>query len=160
MNKFESIIAKAKSYLGQHEVNGKGDNQFIIDCFKYTSYWSTIKRMLGFRDEVAWCAAFINRVLAELGLKGSNSAAAKASAGIGMACAAQAGAVATWQHLHGSLKGHYHTNFLLRPIFRGPNDSQIIGWFCIGGNQSNAVTEAPYYFADHKLVATREALTA
>lgn len=145
-----SYITLAKSYVGEHEVSGSKDNNFIVQLFTATSYWSTIKKMLSRRDEVAWCAAFRDWILRKASYEDANSAAAKDGRKIGRDVTKNPVpfAVAVWKHLKGSLKNHYHTNFLLEPIYKA---GKLVGWWCIGGNQSNAVTIAAYYYADHEL---------
>lgn len=144
-----AYIVLALSFIGIREITGDKDNPTIVEFFTATSYFSTIKKMLRRRDEVAWCAAFRDWILRKSGYQDANSAGAIDGRKIGVkASVPKAYMVAVWKHLKGSLKGHYHTNFLISPIIK---NGVVIGWNCVGGNQSNAVTLAPYYYSDHEL---------
>lgn len=146
-----TYIKLALSHLGVKEVSGSKDNPTIVEYFTATSYWSRIKAKVGKRDEVAWCAAFRDWILRKAGFKDANSAAAKAGTKIGRDITKNPKpyAVAVWKHLKGSLKGRFHTNFLLEPVLNSRGD--VVGWWCVGGNQSNAVTRAKYMYEDHQL---------
>ena len=60
----------AKRELGVHETSGSIATARIVDYDKFTSLKAT-------SDEVAWCSAFANFVVAQCGDKGTNSAAAR-----------------------------------------------------------------------------------
>jgi len=60
----------AKSKVGEKEIPGVKNNQFIVDCHSTTSLSAD-------DDETAWCSSFVNKCVIEGGYKGTNSAAAK-----------------------------------------------------------------------------------
>ncbi len=111
----------AKSYLGQQEIAGRQDNQFILDCFKYTGYKAD-------HDEVPWCAAFVCRILDEAGYNHTRSAAAKSYLNYGEECFLKSGAIIVFRWA----AGNRHVAFLHHII-----DSNYVA--CLGGNQANMV---------------------
>lgn len=111
----------AKKYLGEHEIAGRRDNQFVLDCFKYTGYKAD-------HDEVPWCAAFICRMLAETGYKHTHSAAAMSYADYGSPHQIIPGAIVVFKWAGG---GH-HVSLVHHVI-----DNQYVA--CLGGNQSDMV---------------------
>ena len=60
----------AKLELGVHETPGAGATSRIVTFGSYTSLKAT-------SDEVPWCSAFANAVMAMAGFKGTGSAAAR-----------------------------------------------------------------------------------
>jgi uncharacterized protein (TIGR02594 family) len=127
-------LAKALSYLGEAEVPGNKDNQFILDCFKHTTYPAT-------HDEVPWCAAFVCRVLEESGYKSTKSAAAISYADYGTPCELKPGAIVVFRWASG---GH-HVSIC--------NTAGALSVNCCGGNQSDQVRYSDY--AKIFIVATR-----
>ncbi len=111
----------AAKYLGEHEVAGKADNQFILDCFKHTGYKAS-------HDEVPWCAAFVSRVLEESGYKSSHSARAADYAGFGEKSELKPGAIVVFKWASG---GH-HVSLCHHVV-----DGHLVA--CLGGNQSDSV---------------------
>lgn len=111
----------AKKYLGEHEVAGRKDNQFILDCFKHTGYKAD-------HDEVPWCAAFVCRVLEESGLSSTKSAAAASFEKYGTPCELKPGAVIVFKWASG---GHHVT------LCHHVVDDHYVA--CLGGNQSDQV---------------------
>ncbi len=111
----------AEKYRGQHEVLGKASNQFILDCFKHTSYQAA-------DDEVPWCAAFVGRCLGEAGIGGSGSAAAISYAEWGSPSELVPGAIVVFEWADGS----HHVAFFHHKSLLG------FGAF-LGGNQSDMV---------------------
>lgn len=67
----KAIITAAKALIGLKEVPGAGSNQRIIDLARKggISWYSD--------DATAWCAAFVNGILAETGHKTTKSALAR-----------------------------------------------------------------------------------
>ncbi len=63
----------AMAELGVKEVNGKGHNPRILEYLQST----TIGSWGAGRDETAWCSAFVNWVMEEAGIEGTNSAMAR-----------------------------------------------------------------------------------
>jgi len=60
----------AEKELGQHEIKGPEANPRIVEYHKATSLQAS-------SDEVPWCGSFANWVMREVGIKGTNSAAAR-----------------------------------------------------------------------------------
>jgi len=114
---------QALKYLGQAEDPAHHHNQFILDCFSYTSYKAA-------SDSVAWCSAFVNRVLAESAFKGTGSAAAVSFAdpGYGEACELKQGAILVFQWSN----GHHHVGLCHHVV----NDDYVA---VLGGNQHDRV---------------------
>lgn len=125
----------AKQYMGQHEILGAKDNQFILDCFKYTGYKAH-------HDEVPWCAAFVCRMLEETHNKSTKSAAAASYENFGLASELKPGCIIVFKWPGG---GH-HVTFCHHIV-----DSTHVA--CIGGNQSDMVKIS--VFPRHSIVATR-----
>lgn len=125
----------AKKYLGQHEILGSKDNQFILDCFKHTGYKAD-------HDEVPWCAAFVCRVLEESGYKSTKSAAAMSYESYGSPHGGEPGAILVFQWAGG---GH-HVTFLDHIV----DDKYVC---CLGGNQSDMVKLS--VFPRSSVIATR-----
>lgn len=117
----------ARSYIGQKEILGSRDNQFITDCFSFTSY-----PMEGIHDEIPWCAAFVCRCLAEAGYKHTHNAAAVSYSSYGNKSELVPGAIIVFKWASG---GH-HVTFL----------DSVNGDYvnCCGGNQSNEVKVSTY----------------
>jgi uncharacterized protein (TIGR02594 family) len=113
----------AKTYLGQHEILGSKDNQFILDCFKHTGYKAE-------HDEVPWCAAFICRLMDETKQKSSHSAAALSYAQPtwGTKCELTPGAIVVFKWASGG----QHVAIVHHIV-----DATHVA--CIGGNQSDMV---------------------
>ncbi len=116
----------AKKTLGEREILGTVDNQWILDCFKHTSYKAG-------HDEVPWCAAFVCRMLEECGYKSTHSAAAASYDDFGLACSLKEGAIITFKWASGGR----HVTICDHVI-----DGQMVA--CIGGNQSNSVKISNY----------------
>lgn len=116
-----SPLELAKSYLGQHEILGHKDNQFILDCFKNTGYRAA-------HDEVPWCAAFVCRVLEECGFISTKSAAAVSYLNYGHPSSLEPGAILVFKWASG---GH-HVTFCHHIV-----DKDYVA--CLGGNQSDMV---------------------
>lgn len=135
MESLNQIRLQARKYIGQAEIPGPRDNQFILDCFKHTTY-------KGKHDEVPWCAAFVCRILDECGLKSSRSASADSYESWGQKSELVPGAIVVFQWADGS----HHVSIVDSVI-----DSKTVG--CIGGNQSNCVKVSK--FARKSIVAIR-----
>ena len=60
----------AKGEIGVKEIPGETDNPRIIEYDKCT-------RLKATDDETPWCSAFVNWCVVQVGLKGTNSAAAR-----------------------------------------------------------------------------------
>lgn len=64
-------LLEAERRLGQHEIAGAQDNSFIIECLRRVGVSGE-----ALHDETAWCAAFVNRILDDVGIRGTRQAAA------------------------------------------------------------------------------------
>jgi len=117
----------ARSYIGQKEIAGNADNEWIEDCFNFTSYGHAD------HDEVPWCAAFICRCLSESSYKHTHSALAASYKSYGEACDLKPGAIIVFRWA----AGNRHVTFLDHVI-----DSKYVA--CLGGNQNNAVKISNY----------------
>lgn len=126
--------------MGEKEIPGTRANQFIVDCFQYTSLANT---KWALSDETAWCAALANAALRKNGYKGTNSALAASFDRYGVALdKPKYGCVLTLRHPSGGR----HVTF-----FAGYNSQGRMR--CWGGNQSNALKES--LFSKSELVAAR-----
>lgn len=119
-------LADALAHMGEHEILGKADNQFILDCFKYTNYKAS-------HDEVPWCAAFVSRMLEESGYKSEHSAWAQSYEKVGQACELKPGAILVFKWANGD----HHVSICHHIV----NDDLVA---CVGGNQSNMVKMSIY----------------
>lgn len=127
-----SPLEVAKSHLGLKEVAGEKSNPKINEMFSAVGH-PEIKS-----DEISWCAAFVGYCLIQAGFKSTGSLAARSYLNWGFPIEiekAQPGdVVVLWRVKPNSWQGHVF-------FYEAHNSSHIIG---IGGNQSNAVTRAPF----------------
>lgn len=115
--------------MGQNEISGAEDNPRIVAYHKTT----TLKAS---DDETPWCSSFVNWVFAQLGLKRTNSAAAKSWLEWGIKLRApQFGCVVVMPRTGGN-----HVTFWLRAEQR----NGVAGFIGRGGNQSNTVKDSWY----------------
>jgi uncharacterized protein (TIGR02594 family) len=121
-----NILQQARKYIGQHEVSGSQDNPFIRDCFRHTTLGAQ-------HDEVAWCAAFMCRILEELGLKSTRSAAAVSYASFGNHAPLAPGSIVVFRWA----SGDHHVTLVDHVV-----SDQIVA--CCGGNQNNRVQVSNY----------------
>ena len=128
----------AEAELGTKEVVGKADNPRIM------AYYADAGHPEIAHDEVAWCAAFTNAMLARAGLRGTNSLAARSFERYGTKLAApEVGCIAVFPRGKKSWEGHVG-------IVAEVVGSSVV---LLGGNQGNAVSLARYPIA--KAVAWR-----
>jgi len=114
--------------LGTKEIAGDKDDPRIID------YHATTSLKAG-DDEVAWCSSFVNWVMKQAGIEGSNSAAARSWLGWGLKLSQpRYGAIVVFKR--GSSAWQGHVAFYL--------DSDETHITVLGGNQSNRVCVAKY----------------
>lgn len=128
----------AGSYLGQKEVVGKGSNPVILGWAQQFGGWI---RSYFTDDDIPWCALFVNAVLKQAGLKGTNSLAARSFEKWGYRLDEPAvGAILVFGRNGGGHVGFYVAErkdaFLVR-----------------GGNQGNAVTDT--WISKSRLLAIR-----
>ena len=124
-------IQIAKREIGVKEVRG-GENPRIIEYHSKTTLRAS-------EDEVAWCSAFVNWVMAQCGMERSHSAAAR-----------------SWLGCETRLKGF--KKYAIVVFKRGNSAWQGHVAFCIddlgssirclGGNQSDQVSYATYRKSD------------
>ena len=107
-----------------HEVRG-GENPRILEYLRATDIGAPYNR----EHETAWCSAFANWCMQQVGFKGTRSAAALSWADWGKDVTDEPpmGAIVVFDHGNGS----GHVGFFIRG-----NDN---GLFVLGGNQSDAV---------------------
>jgi len=114
----------ALSYLGEKEIPGKESNPFISECLKSVDMPES--------DEVAWCAAFVNNILRKAGILGTGKALARSYLTWGKEGTCKPGAIAVQARTNDPKFGH--VSFVVQ-------DNGTF-CYCVGGNQSNAVTLA------------------
>lgn len=128
----QGILEAAGAYLGLQEWPGAKQNPEILKLF------ATVGHDQVRDDETAWCAAFVGAVLASLGLPHTGKLNARSYMGYGQGVEPQdarpGDIVVLWRGSRASWQGH--VAFFVR--FEG--NSVILR----GGNQGNAVTDAPY----------------
>jgi len=111
--------------IGQSELDGAMHNPRILRYHSTTSLRAT-------SDEVPWCSAFVNWCLRQVGIAGTNSAAARSWLHWGKASVPMAGAIAI---MH-SDKGDTHVAFSLSET----RDHFVL----LGGNQHDEVRRSLY----------------
>jgi uncharacterized protein (TIGR02594 family) len=119
-------LTAARRYIGTQEIPGKRSNPVIMGWAKRAGGWiaSYFKD-----DDIPWCALFVEAVLADVGLKGTASLAARSYEKWGVKLAQPAlGAVLTFVR-----NGGGHVGFYV-----GGNAT---AYRVLGGNQSNSVNE-------------------
>ena len=119
-------ITAARSYIGTREIPGPKTQALIL------KWWGLIRAP--FRDdETPWCAGFVGGVLEECGIASTRSASSLSYLTWGIALSAPVlGAVAVKRR-----KGGGHVTFVAGSDGHG-------NLWCVGGNQSDAVTCALY----------------
>lgn len=129
----------ARRYLGIHEQAGTKDHPLIL-------WWLSLCALEG-HDEIPWCSAFMNGLAWELGLPRSKSAAARSWLTVGAPIALDRAStsevdVVVLSRGEGPQPG---PDVLNAPghvgLFHGLDAH---GVYVLAGNQSNAVTVAPY----------------
>jgi len=121
--KIPSYVYFAINELGTREIAGNEDNSQILE------YLDSVKIIKG-HDEIPWCSGFINWVMIQDGLKGTNKANARSWLDWGVAIdKPQVGAVVVFKRGLEAWQGHV-------AILLDWNEEYFI---VIGGNQSNKV---------------------
>jgi uncharacterized protein (TIGR02594 family) len=127
----------ARGELGVKEAPGAADNPRVVEYHAATSLHSA-------DDETPWCSAFANWCMAQAGLEGTNSAAARSWLKWGEACEPKLGAVTVlWRGKPTAATGH--VGFFVKA------DASFV-WL-LGGNQGDAVSIQP--FPRHRVLAYR-----
>jgi uncharacterized protein (TIGR02594 family) len=120
----QELVSIARRQLGITEVPGAGSNPRIIEYLKTTTIDAK-----AYNDSTAWCSAFVNWVVKQGGIRGTNSAAALSWRRWGEdAHGPGLGAIAVIDHRNGS----GHVGFVAGVTTRG----RVI---LLGGNQRDAV---------------------
>lgn len=125
-------LSLARSYVGIKEVPGTGSNKKIEDFFKDAGF-------PGYKDDTAWCAAFVGAVMKRSGYPALGSLAARDGGKyygtkldkpkIGCIVVMWRGSPSSWQGHIGFVTGINWTNRTLKVL---------------GGNQSDKVSEETY----------------
>lgn len=123
----------ANREIGQKEIAGKGNNPRIIKYHAST----TLKAN---SDETPWCSSFVNWVIKEAGMQGTNSAAAASWLAWGEKCSGKIGAITVIRNAKAAnsslTSSGNHVGFLVRET--------STYYELLGGNQSNRVRTSFY----------------
>jgi len=120
-------LKKAREYLGQKEIVGPKDNPVIV------ALWELGKAGNVNDDETPWCAAFVSAVLEQAGIRSARTGWARSYLQWGQKLRYPAvGCVVVFERGSGG-----HVGFVVGKDQRG-------NLLVLGGNQSNAVTVAPF----------------
>jgi len=120
----QELVSIARRQLGVKEVAGPANNPRVIDYLKTTTIDAK-----AYNDSTAWCSAFVNWVVIQGGLNGTNSAAASSWRRWGENASGPAfGAIAVIHHSDGS----GHVGFVVGVTTSG----RVI---LLGGNQRDSV---------------------
>lgn len=134
----------AEKEIGQSELPGNTHNPRIIAYHATTTLRAT-------NDETPWCSSFVNWVLSQAGIKGTNSAAAISWMNWGRAMASQSGAIVVIHNnkLQTSSLSYsgYHVAFLIKET--------ATHYHLLGGNQRNRVKVSRYPKKSWALTASR-----
>ena len=131
----QHILDTARKYIGLKEVKGPGHNLTIVGWIK--RFGKNLGRWGRSRDETAWCAIFVSKVLHECGYRGTDHALASKYIRWGKPAKITPGAVVVIKRkkkggdrVTGSHAG-YHVGFLVRLT-----KHYIV---LLGGNQRDSV---------------------
>jgi uncharacterized protein (TIGR02594 family) len=129
----------AERWIGIHEKIGKGSHPFVLGMLQLDASWIE-------DDETPWCSAFVNFIAWQLRLPRSKSLAARSWLGVGVAVAlseARAGFdVVVLKRGGGVQPGPLVLNAPGHVGFYGGREGGQV--MVLAGNQSNAVTIAPF----------------
>jgi uncharacterized protein (TIGR02594 family) len=127
----EQPYQKALTMYGLKEVVGNQDNEQIIQMFNDLGYNGS-----ELKDETAWCAAFANWVLRELGYLYTGKLNARSFLELpGTVLEPKLGDIVIfWRDSPESWKGH--VGFFIN------QDENFV--YCLGGNQGNQLNIKPY----------------
>jgi uncharacterized protein (TIGR02594 family) len=133
---------------GVTEIKGKKHNPRIIQYHATTTLQAST-------DEIAWCSSFVNWVMIQAGIGGTNSATAASWLKWGTACTAKKGAVAIIRNTNAAnssltYSGN-HVGFF--------NNETAKHFVIFGGNQSNQVKVSYYPKSSWTLYGYRWAIT-
>jgi uncharacterized protein (TIGR02594 family) len=133
-------MAFATQEKGQREIPGIRHNPRILQYHATTTLRATT-------DETAWCSAFVNWCLAQAGIVGTNSAAAKSWTHWGKASPALPGAITVLHDCKSANGSGYHVAFLI-----SDTGSKYL---LLGGNQHDQVRVSVYPKSCWQLIAYR-----
>lgn len=120
-------LGVARKYVGQREIVGSPSNPLIV------RWWAAIRAPFT-DDATPWCAAYVGGVLEECGIRSSRSAAARSYLKWGVPLnGAALGAIVVYER--GPRFGH--VGFVV-------GITNVGNIMTLGGNQSDAVTIAPF----------------
>jgi uncharacterized protein (TIGR02594 family) len=127
-------MAVARAEAGQREDTRPGEHNPRILAYHATT------TLHARTDEVAWCASFVNWVLLQVGVGGTNSAAAASWLNWGQASEPRTGAIIVIRNAAAAgssltTTGN-HVGFLL--------EETATHYFVLGGNQSNRVRSSSF----------------
>lgn len=123
-----NFIQTALIEMNVKEVKGKNHNPRILQYHKATSLKASA-------DEIAWCAAFANWILAQCGIEGTNSAMARSFEKWGKELKKPTpGCLVVFSRGDSKIFGHV--------AFYMYETSKYV--YCLGGNQSDSVSIAKY----------------
>jgi uncharacterized protein (TIGR02594 family) len=121
----------ASTQYGIKEIKGEQDNPEVLKYFKGLGFDAS-----AFKDETAWCSAFVNWIMKESGLEYSKKLNARSW--INMGCEPEkpeyGDIVVFWRESKDSWKGHV-------ALYVNHDDDYI---YVLGGNQGNMVCTKPY----------------
>jgi uncharacterized protein (TIGR02594 family) len=134
------LYQRALKEKGQHEVLGASHNARIVEYHTATSLGAS-------DDETPWCASFVNWVLQQEGITGTNSAAARSFVNWGVESELELGAIVVLKR--GTKAWQGHVGFLY-----SSNDEYVE---LLGGNQSDSVNVTRFDRSD--VIAVRKQKT-
>lgn len=126
-------MPKARKEIGTKAFSGTADNPDVVKYLKSVDSLSASDQR---NDETAWCSAFVNWCMEEVGIKGTESAAARSwlKWGKKLNKPEQGCVVVLWRGSPNSWQGH--VGFFIE------EDSSKV--YLLGGNQSDAVNISAY----------------
>jgi uncharacterized protein (TIGR02594 family) len=137
-------MAIAMREIGESEVKGPEDNPRILQYRATTTLRS-------YSDEAAWCSSFVNWCLLQVGITGTNSAAAISWINWGKPCVPMTGAVTIIRNakVAGSrlTASGYHVGFLVQDLSSH--------YRLLGGNQSDQVKKTLFPKCAWRLIGHR-----
>lgn len=134
----------ARKEIGQKEIAGHGDNPRILSYHASTTLKAT-------NDETPWCSSFVNWCLKQVGIKGTDSAAAGSWLHWGTPSVPVPGAITVICSSKGTDRSFStsgaHVGFLL--------EETATHYRLLGGNQGNSVKESKFPKATWALLGRR-----
>jgi uncharacterized protein (TIGR02594 family) len=123
----------ARKEVGQKEITGHANNPRILSYHASTTLKAT-------NDETPWCSSFVNWCLSQVGIKGTNSAAAGSWLHWGTPSGPIPGAISVICNRNGTDRSFStsgaHVGFLI--------EESATHYLLLGGNQGNSVKESKF----------------